>query len=92
MPRVNILKQIKVEDRWKLVSVPRDSEGRFAALERFSHFKMLDAAELFFCARFDVNPFQEDLLKNKASEEAWGFSDASLHKLLLNASRNGADR
>jgi len=28
MPRVNILKQVKVEDRWKLVSIPRDEDGR----------------------------------------------------------------
>ena len=28
MPRVNILKQIRAEDRWKLVSIPRDDHGR----------------------------------------------------------------
>src|ERR1700693_2889052 len=28
MARVNILKQIKVGDRWKLVSIPRDKHGR----------------------------------------------------------------
>src|SRR5436189_242699 len=28
MPRVNILKQLKVGDRWKLVSIPRDAHGR----------------------------------------------------------------
>src|SRR5437867_3791501 len=29
MPRVNILKQLKVGDRWKLVSIPRDAHGRY---------------------------------------------------------------
>lgn len=29
MPRVNILKQIKIDDRWKLVSIPRDDDGRY---------------------------------------------------------------
>ena len=29
MPRVNILKQVKVDDRWKLVSVPRDDSGKY---------------------------------------------------------------
>ena len=28
MPRVNILKQIKVDDRWRLVSIPHDRHGR----------------------------------------------------------------
>ena len=28
MARVNILKQVKVGDRWKLVSIPRDKNGR----------------------------------------------------------------
>ena len=28
MARVNILKQVKVGDRWKLVSIPRDKHGR----------------------------------------------------------------
>lgn len=28
MPRVNILKQIRVGERWKLVSIPRDEHGR----------------------------------------------------------------
>lgn len=28
MARVNILKQIKSGDRWKLVSIPRDSDGK----------------------------------------------------------------
>ena len=28
MARVNILKQVKVGDRWKLVSIPRDRHGR----------------------------------------------------------------
>jgi hypothetical protein len=27
MPRVNILKQIKVDERWKLVSVPRKKDN-----------------------------------------------------------------
>ena len=29
MARVNILKQVRVEDRWKLVSIPRDRRGRY---------------------------------------------------------------
>ncbi len=29
MSRVNILKQLKVDGRWKLVSIPRDREGRY---------------------------------------------------------------
>lgn len=29
MPHVNILKQVKVGDRWKLVSIPRDRHGRY---------------------------------------------------------------
>src|ERR1019366_1130065 len=29
MPRVNILKQIKVDDRWKLVWVPRTDKGGY---------------------------------------------------------------
>ena len=29
MARVNILKQIKVEDRWKIVSIPRDKKGGY---------------------------------------------------------------
>ena len=29
MPRVNILKQIRFEKRWKLVSIPRDDHGRY---------------------------------------------------------------
>lgn len=29
MPHVNILKQLKIDSRWKLVSIPRDREGRF---------------------------------------------------------------
>ena len=29
MSRVNILKQIKVDGRWKLVSVPRDRKGGY---------------------------------------------------------------
>jgi integrase/recombinase XerD len=28
MSRVNILKQVRVDQRWKLVSIPRDAEGR----------------------------------------------------------------
>src|SRR4051812_31914992 len=29
MARVNILKQVKVDDRWKLVAIPKDSEGKW---------------------------------------------------------------
>ena len=29
MPRVNILKQIRVGDRWRLVSIPHDEHGRY---------------------------------------------------------------
>jgi len=29
MSRVNILKQLKVDGRWKLVSIPRDRDGRY---------------------------------------------------------------
>jgi integrase len=29
MPHVNILKQFKIDGRWKLVSIPRDRKGRF---------------------------------------------------------------
>ena len=29
MPRVNVLKQIKIEERWKLVSIPRTAKGGF---------------------------------------------------------------
>jgi len=40
MSRVNILKQLKVEGRWKLVSIPRDREGRY-------HWKALPDGRYF---------------------------------------------
>ncbi len=29
MPRINIIKRIKADDRWKMVSIPRDRQGRY---------------------------------------------------------------